>query len=109
MLSLKDFQKDYWQPSIIKTVATENKGIIEVASEIYRHKCFLEKDNGLLIKRERNTQLRIKEIVETILRQDIWNNNRNDILLNEISEVVKGNLSPYSLAEKIVNSFNSSE
>src|SRR4030066_589504 len=38
ILMLREHDADSWMPDIIKTIATENKGIEEVANEISRHR-----------------------------------------------------------------------
>ncbi|MBU1098894.1 MAG: methylmalonyl Co-A mutase-associated GTPase MeaB [Bacteroidetes bacterium] len=106
MLSLKNTRTNDWHPTILQTVATDSKGITEMMEEIFRHKIFLEKDDALQNKRARNAKLRVKEIVESILREDVWNEKRTNLLTEEISKVLEGKLSPYSLAFMIVNSFN---
>ena len=105
MLMLRDHDEKSWLPDIIKSVASENKGTEEIANEVLRHKEYLE-SNGLLIKkREMNLKVRIKEIVETLLRDELWADNREMILNEFLIKVIDGKTSPYHVAEELFNDF----
>lgn len=102
ILSLKDHDEHTWMIPIVKTIASQNKGIEDVAAAIEEHKKYLI-DKDLLKKlREKRSKKRIKEIVEIILQQEIWSEERTNNLNAAIEDVVHGNISPYSLAEEIV-------
>ncbi len=107
ILMMKAHDENSWMPGIIKTVASENKGIAEVYDEIIRHKSFLEQKNLFLHNREVRTRTRIKQIVEEKLKAELWNDSREKSLNSSLEKVVLGNLSPYHLAEEILNSFRS--
>ncbi len=105
ILMLRDHDEKSWLPDIIKSVASENKGTEEIANEVLRHKEYLE-SNGLLIKkREMNLKVRIKEIVETLLRDELWADNREMILNEFLIKVIDGKTSPYHVAEELFNDF----
>ena len=105
MLMLRDHDEKSWLPDIIKSVASENKGTEEIANEVLRHKEYLE-SNGLLIKkREMNLKVRIKDIVETLLRDELWADNREMILNEFLIKVIDGKTSPYHVAEELFNDF----
>ena len=105
ILSLRAHTAESWMPAIIKTTASENKGITDVAAEIEKHQNYLNKHNLLKVNREKKSKVRIKEIVETILRDELWNDTRINSLNDAIEDVVLGNISPYNLADEIVNSY----
>lgn len=107
ILMMKDHTAQSWLPSIVKAVAPENTGIKEIIDEIYRHKEYLEKSNLKLKKREDNSISRIKEIVHDIITSEIWTSERNADLEKAVGDVVSGKLSPYNLANKIINDFKS--
>ncbi len=107
ILMMKDHTAESWLPSITKAIASENTGIPEIVNEIERHKAYLEKTNSLLKKREDNSKSRIKEIVHDIITRELWNGKRETELEESVSDVVSGNLSPYNLANKIINNFKS--
>lgn len=105
ILMLRDHTKNSWMPNIIKSVASENTGIIEIAEEIERHKLFLVQNNLLKEKREEHFRIRIKEIVETLMRNELWQKERMKDLNISLKKVVEGEESPYQIAENLFNDF----
>lgn len=107
ILMMKDHTAESWLPSITKAIASENSGIAEIAEEIEKHKAYLVKTDTLLKKREDNSKSRIKEIVHDIITRELWNSKRESELEESVSDVVTGKISPYNLANKIINNFKS--
>lgn len=105
ILMLKDHDENSWLPNIIKTIATENKGTKEISDEINRHREFLIKSGNYIKKREIRAKTRIKEIVEEKIRQELWSENSEKSLNSSLENVFFGNLSPYHIAEKILDEF----
>jgi len=105
ILMLKERKKDEWIPSIIKTVASEDIGTLVVAEEINKHKTFLLKGKLLKEKREENYKIRIMEIVELLIKQELWEANRKESLIKSLQSVLDGQTSPYEVAEKLFNSY----
>ena len=105
ILMMKDHDEKTWMPNIIKTIASENKGILEIASEIDRHKKFMNENNLFIQKREKQTKIRIKEIVESKIREQIWSESGEKFLNSSLEKVVLGDLSPYHIADEIINDF----
>ena len=105
ILMMKDHDEKSWMPAIIKTIASENKRIDEVVNEIERHKSFMKKNNLFLLKRDKQTKNRIKEIVENDIKQELWSESGEKYLNSTLEKVILGNLSPYHIAEEIINNF----
>lgn len=105
ILMMKNHDETTWLPNIVKAIASENTGIDDIVSEINRHKEFLEVDNKLQKKREINSKIRIKEIVETQIRGEIWTKERESSLNNSLEKVVLGHLSPYNIADSIIEHY----
>jgi LAO/AO transport system kinase len=105
ILMIKDHNEFSWLPQIIKTVASENKGIEKIIEEIEKHKTYLELNNLFIIKRENQTKIRIKEIVEHKLKDELWSESRENSLNSSLDKVVLGNLSPYHIADEIIKDF----
>jgi LAO/AO transport system kinase len=105
ILGLRDHNSDSWMPNIIKAIATENKGIDEVAEEIFRHREYLITSSKFIKRRENRVKIRIKDIVEEKIRQELWGEKRENSLNSSLEKVVLGNLSPYYIAEKIIEDF----
>jgi LAO/AO transport system kinase len=107
ILMMKDHTADSWLPGTVKAIASENFGITEIVDEINRHRAFLEKTGLLLKKREDNSKSRIKEIVHDFITREIWNMKSEEELESHVGDVVTGKLSPYNLANQIINNFKS--
>lgn len=105
ILMIKDHDENTWMPKIIKTIASENKGIEEIADEIERHKSFMNEKNLFLFKRENQAKVRIKEIVEHKLKDELWSETGKNSLNLILEKVILGNFSPYHIAEDIIEEF----
>lgn len=105
ILMIKEHDENSWLPKIVKAVASENKGIEDIAEEIEEHKTFLIEKNLFQIKRQNQAKLRIKEIVENKLREKLWSEDSEKLLNSSLKKVILGNSSPYHIAEEILNQF----
>lgn len=105
ILMIKDHDENTWLPKIIKSVASENKGIDEIAVEIDEHKNFLNSKNLFLSKREKQAKIRIKEIVEHKLKDKLWSETGENSLNFILEKVILGNFSPYHIADEIIEEF----
>ncbi len=105
ILMMRDHNEKSWMMNIIKSIASENTGIEEIASEIERHRNYIT-GNALFIKgRERRMKKRIKDIVENKIKEELWSSNSENYLTSSLEKVVLGNLSPYHIAEEIIDNF----
>jgi len=105
ILMMRDHDASSWMPNIVQTIASENQGIEETAAEIERHREYLINMGNLKKRREHRTRLRIKEIVEDKIRTELWNDIRDKSLNSSLEKVVLGNLSPYHIADEILENF----
>jgi GTPase len=105
ILMMKDHDANSWLPNIIKSIASENKGIVEISNEITRHKEYMLKNNLFLSKRESQAKIRIKEIVEDQIRNKLWSESGEKSLNSTLEKVILGNLSPYHIADDIFKDF----
>jgi LAO/AO transport system kinase len=99
-------RKDLWTPPIVKTVATEGKGIPDLAAAIAEYERFLLQQNLLLKKKIGNWQERLVEmlrnaVVERLLSQRM----QPDELSKLAAEVAGHRRDPYSLVDEIVGNF----
>lgn len=107
ILMLRYHTEKSWLPNIIKAIASENYGTKEIADEIEKHHQFLEQNGLLKEKREANYKVRIKEIVEHLLKNELWKEHRAESLEASLAKVVEGETSPYQIAETLFNDFKS--
>lgn len=105
ILMMREHSENSWMPNIIKSIASESKGIQDIWDEIYRHKSFMIQSGQFLIKRQKQAKRRIKEIVEDKLKRKLWNSSIEKTLDESLENVVLGNLSPYHIADTIIEKF----
>jgi LAO/AO transport system kinase len=105
ILMMRDHDERSWMPSIIKTIASENKGIDDIANEIENHQEYLLSNKLLLKRRELRTKTRIKNIVEDKIRKELWSESGENSLNLSLEKLVFGKLSPHHIAEEIIKDF----
>lgn len=105
ILMLRDHTEKSWLPNIIKSIASENIGTKEIADEIDKHHLYLEQNGLLKTKREANYKVRIKEIVEHLIKMELWKEDRAEHLEASLAKVVEGETSPYQIAEVLFKDF----
>lgn len=105
ILAMRGHDEHSWMPNIIRSIASENKGIPEIDGEINRHKDYLLNSGKFKLNREKRMRVRIKELVEEKLRSELWSESRENSLNLSLEKVVTGNLSPYHIADEILVSF----
>ena len=99
-LAMRD---DAWEPPIVKTVATESKGIQELAAAIEKYRCFnLESKSGDG-RRRAIARWRILELLrERLLAQTLESDSASEQLDRLAGEVASRQRDPYSAVEEIL-------
>ncbi len=92
-----------WTPFIVKTVASEGKGIDEVARGIDKHRRFLTETRKLASKRKERVRRIVLDIVGEKLQKMFWTEVRLSKLEDKLDLVVANKLSAIQLAEELVN------
>ncbi len=105
MLMFRPHDENSWMPKILKTIASEQVGINEVRNEITAHFNYLKENKLFSSKRGNNSRIRIKAIIRNMITEEIWDDNRKQELNNAVLDVVKGNTSPYDIAENIISNY----
>jgi LAO/AO transport system kinase len=108
ILMFRNHTEKDWLPTIIKTVAIENSGTKDIIDEIERHKNYLLNNDLFQKKRQKNYKIRIKEIVEGLIKDELWKDHSNKSLEDSIVKVTTGESSPYQIAETLFREFKSS-
>ena len=102
-VSAPEVDSRLWIPSVIKTVATEGKGIDEVAESIAKHAAHL-RESGDWTARDR---ARLGSEMETLLREALMDRFMETIPPKEyeaiLENVVNRNLSPYEAIRSLMN------
>jgi LAO/AO transport system kinase len=102
LLSLSS-REDGWQPPIIKTIATENKGMEELAAAIESYRDFqFETDLGTE-RRRAIARWRILELLrERLIARTLASDSASDTLDRLAEEVATRRRDPYSAVEELI-------
>ncbi len=103
-------RKDAWTPPIVKTVASEGKGVPALAAAIIEYEQFLENRDLLLKKKISNWRERIVEMLREELLQRLLSESLPESELARLAaDVAEHRRDPYSLVEEVVSSFTVAE
>jgi len=93
---------DFWNSPIVKTVATENKGIEDLAKAIESYNEFQKKSENL-VRRTAIARWRLLEILQEKLLADVLNRNGTSEKLDKLAlEIAEKKNNPYSAVEEIL-------
>ncbi|MFB3812773.1 MAG: methylmalonyl Co-A mutase-associated GTPase MeaB [Terriglobales bacterium] len=96
-------RSDRWTPPVVKTVASEGKGISDLAAAIAGYEQFLAKENLLANKKVENWRERLIEMLrDTVMQRLLREHVANGAVGKYASEVAAQKRDPYSLVEEIV-------
>jgi LAO/AO transport system kinase len=99
-------RSDHWTPPIVKTVATEGKGIDDLAVAISNYEQFLQKQDLLLRKKISNWRERLTEMLrESLLERLLSERMKEGDLSRLAADIAEHRRDPYSLVEEIVSKF----
>lgn len=90
-----------WAPFIVKTVASENRGVAEVIKGIDRHHNYLVDSKKLSSKRKERLRRVVLEIVEERLHDEFWTRARVSELEGKLDLVLSNRLSTVQLAQEL--------
>lgn len=93
--------KNVWAPSIVKTVASESRGVEDVARAIDNHRKYLLATGRLTSKRRDRVRNVVLDIVEENLHKNFWTEARLSRLEEKLDLVLTNKLSTLQLAEEL--------
>jgi LAO/AO transport system kinase len=94
---------DFWMPPVVKTVATENKGIEDLSKAIESYYDFQKQGESSLIRRKDIARWRLLELLrETLLAQTLNKNGTTEKLESLALEVAEKKRDPYSAIEELL-------
>jgi LAO/AO transport system kinase len=94
---------DFWNPPIIKTIATESKGISDLATAIQSYADFQKQGESSLERRRSIAHWRLLELLqEKLLARALNANGTSERLENFALEVAEKKRDPYSAIEEII-------
>lgn len=94
---------DNWTPPIVKTVASEGRGVAELAGAISQYWAHVQQNGLAQKKREENWRERIVEMLrDALMEQVVREHMGNGAASRYAAEVAEHRRDPYSLVEEIV-------
>jgi len=95
---------DMWNPPIVNTVATESKGIEELATAIAAYYEFQLTGSGSNVRRHAIARWRLLELLQERLLSDLMRRNGRGELLDKLAlEIAEKKTDPYSAVEELLN------
>ncbi len=101
MLMMKTQSSDAWQPGIVLTEAIYDRGTVELAAEIFRHREYLTSEGELAKRRKARVKLELMETLESFLRDYIHDIDKGDYLENFVDALSQGKTDPLSATRQI--------
>jgi LAO/AO transport system kinase len=94
---------DFWNSPIVKTVATENKGIEDLAKAIESYNDFQKTGEASLIRKQAIARWRLLELLREKLLATVLSQNGTSERLDELAlEIAQKKNNPYSAVEEIL-------
>jgi LAO/AO transport system kinase len=105
MLALAERPEGAWKPPIVSSVAVKGEGIDEVATEIDKHRAWLEESGQREARRTRRARDEIEAIAVTSLRER-WRDVHERTELDALAEkVAAGATDPYAAADELLEAY----
>jgi GTPase len=101
MLHLKMTIDSDRETPVVKTVASQNKGIEELSEFIEMHKEYLIKKGKLAEKRKENLVKQINELVNDRLENRFWSGQRKEMLDKMIDKIAGREVNPYDFVDEL--------
>jgi LAO/AO transport system kinase len=94
-------RNDGWTPPIVKTVASEGKGVEELGAAVAEYENYLQKENRALKKSVENWQERLVEMLRDAMLEKARARLGDGSMAKLAAEVAEHKRDPYSLIEEI--------
>jgi len=104
LLSTLTYDDNTWQPEVIQTIATEEKGTSDLLKSIRSHEAFNKSTDIQRQKFEDRYQRRVNAHISSEFQQKFWDEGKTDLLQSELKKDKQDRLSPYLLSRKLLDS-----
>ncbi len=95
---------DFWNPPIVKTVATENKGIEDLSKAIESYKEFQAQGEASLTRKQAIARWRLLELLREKLLSNLLSKNGTNERLEQLAlDIAEKRTNPYSAVEEILD------
>ena len=96
-------ESDSWTPPVLRTVASQGEGIVELVAAIDRHFHYLERSGVLRTRRRARLRARVVEVVEDQVRRRLWTDDATNRWLDErLAELESGRTNPFAVANELL-------
>ena len=98
-----DNNNEDWCPSIIKTIATEDKGIDKLVDHLNKHNSYIKSQKNILSSKINKRYIsKFEKILSKNLASHFWNGNRQKLFDVELSKKIDNRISPFNLVQKLL-------
>jgi LAO/AO transport system kinase len=94
-------RKDGWTPPIVKTVASEGTGVVELAAAVADYESYLKKENRALKKSVENWQERLVEMLRDAMLEKARAQFGDGTIARLAAEIAEHKRDPYTVVEEI--------
>lgn len=91
-------------PDVVRTVASEGKGVDEVVDAIGTFRERMEAEGGMVRRRRERMETRIADIVVSRVRRQLWTPERRAQLESSVEAVLRGECTPFDVAHTLIDS-----
>lgn len=102
MLHLRMSGANERETPVVKTVASESKGVEELLKYIMMHKQELEASGKLNEKRKEHLTKQVHELVIHSIGNTFWSTEKKELLNQNIDKIIKRELTPYDFVDSIL-------
>lgn len=103
MLEMNPDKDRAWQPKVLKTEASRNRGIEELVNEIEAHRCYLHQSGAIRrLLEEKNTRLFLDLLKERLFAEVYGHIHVNGRFREIVEELINRKQDPYSAVEAIL-------
>ena len=96
---------DFWDPPIVKTIATENKGIEDLSTAIESYRAFQKQGDASLTRKQAVARWRLVELLREKLLNQLLSRNGTEAKLEQLAErVAEKETDLYSAVEELMES-----
>jgi LAO/AO transport system kinase len=93
-----------WTPPVLRTVASQNDGIVELVAAVDRHFHYLEQSGELRTRRRARLRGRVVEVVESQVRRRLWNDAATNRWVDErLADLESGATNPFAVANELLS------
>ena len=104
MLSMRsDEKKAGWNPEVLMTQATTDKGTDELVREIFRHREYLVSSGTMKERHRERARLELLESMESFLKNFVNSIDDGSFLEKLVDELISGNTTPHRATLEITN------